>query len=420
MPIRNVLNQYGRIISSRTYFPLWLGQLVSNFGDTLNYVALVVLVYKLSGSGLAVALTVVLEIVPVLLLAPVAGIIIDRFPRKTILIISDVVRAILVLLLVVVSETWHVYIIVALLTSASVFFNPTVQAVMPTIVDRESLLAANSVAWTTGRMVQIMASAIAGGLIALIGSTPAFALNALTFMFSAFMITRLTVPAHAGQIAATNKRGLAGWVGDVQHGLRYVRGDRFVSRIIIVQALASFAVGATGALLVVLSEQHLKQPPEGFAWLLLAIGAGALLGPILLGSLTQNYHDVRLLFVPYVIRGVGDILIAVFTPLPLAMLILFVYGLNTSTGMVVYNSIMQSEVPEVVRGRVFTLMDATWNLMRLISLGLGGALVATIGIQAIYWVGGTLLLLAGLLGLALLRAYPFKGASQEHTYAQQT
>ena len=85
MPMKNVLKQYGHIISSRTYFPLWLGQVVSNFGDIINYVALVVLVYQLSGSGLAVAVTVVLEIIPVLLLA-------------------------------FASQSWQVYVIVALLT----------------------------------------------------------------------------------------------------------------------------------------------------------------------------------------------------------------------------------------------------------------------------------------------------------------
>lgn len=381
----------------------------------MNYVALVVLVFRLSGSGLAVSITVALEVVPVLLLAPVAGVIIDRFPRKAILIASDLARAVLALGLAAATETWHVYVLVALLTCASVFFNPTVQAVIPSIVDRESLLAANSVAWTTGRLVQILAAAVAGGIIAAVGATPAFLFNALTFTFSAYMIWRLHIPAHAGEVGEGAKRGLVGWWADAAKGLRWVRGDRFVSRLLVVQALASFAVGATGALLMVLSERHLRQPPEGFAWLLLAIGAGALLGPIVLGSVTQNYRNVRLLFVPYIVRGLGDILIAVFTPLPVAMLILFVYGLNTSTGMVVYNSLMQSEVPHEMRGRVFTLMDATWNFMRLASLGIGGALVDIVGIQVVYWVGGAMLLGAGVFGLVALRSYEFGGAAQTHS-----
>jgi MFS family permease len=411
--VSNILKEYGKIIASPTYFPLWLGQLISNFGDTLNYIALVVLVYKLTGSGLAVSVTVLFEIVPLLLLAPIAGVVIDRFSRKTILVASDLARAGLVLLLVAASEAWEVYTIAAMLTAASVFFGPALQAVIPSVVDKESLLAANSIAWSTGRLVQIVASAVAGGLIATIGTGPAFGINSVSFAFSAVMIWRVAIPSHAGQIDRGYKRGFEGWIKDARAGLSYVRHDTFVSRLLVVQAMASLAVGATGALLVVLAERHLRLPAEGFAWLLLAIGAGALLGPTLLGSFTKNYRNTRLLFVPYVIRGAGDILIAMVTPLPVALLILFVYGLNTSTGMVVYNSLMQSQVPEGVRGRVYTLMDLTWSLMRLVSLGIGGPLVDTVGVQAVYYVGGALLVGAGLLGLALLGNYAFKEPMHE-------
>jgi len=181
----------------------------------------------------------------------------------------------------------------------------------------------------------------------------------------------------------------------------------------VVQALSSLAVGATSALLVVLSEKHLNQSPAGFAWLLLAIGAGALLGPIIFGSFTQDYRKVQYLFMPYVLRGIGDILLAFVTALPVALLILFIYGLNTSTGMVVYNSILQSEVKEEIRGRVFTLLDMVWNLMRLISLALGGALVEQVGIEAVYFSGGGLLTVAGILGLILLKSYEFKPVKSE-------
>ena len=126
-----LVRPYAAILRNRTYFPLWLGQLVSNLGDTLNYVALVVLVFQLSGSGLAVSTMVIFEIVPVLLIAPFAGVVIDRFPRKIILIGSDVTRAILMLGLIVATETWQVYLIAALLPTATVFFTPTVQAVLP-------------------------------------------------------------------------------------------------------------------------------------------------------------------------------------------------------------------------------------------------------------------------------------------------
>src|SRR5437879_13419160 len=93
MRLGKVATSYGAVISSRRYFPLWLGQLVSNFGDTLHYIALVVLVFQLTGQGLAVAGVVAAEGLPVLLLGPVAGVIIDRFSRKALLIGADLARA---------------------------------------------------------------------------------------------------------------------------------------------------------------------------------------------------------------------------------------------------------------------------------------------------------------------------------------
>lgn len=404
----HIVAPYVQILRNRAYRPLWLGQLVSNLGDTFNYVALVVLVYRLSGSGLAVSTTVVFEILPVLLVAPIAGVVIDRLPRKPILIASDLARALLALGLATATETWHVYVIAALMTTASVFFAPTAQATLPAIVPPEALLAANSVAWSTGRLVQIVASALAGGLIAAAGTEAAFVLNALTFLFSAAVIAGVPIPPHAGQLERAATRGIKGYLHDAKAGLSFARRDPFVARFLPVQALASLAVGGTGALLVVLAEEHLGLPPAGFAWFLVSIGAGALLGPVLLGVLTRDYRDAKLLFVPYVVRGIGDILIALVTPLPVALALLFVYGLNTSTGMVVANSLLQTQVPEPVRGRVYTLLDVTWNVMRLASLAGGGVLAEAFGVRSVYYLGGSLLVLAGFSGLALFRHLSFR------------
>jgi len=296
------------------------------------------------------------------------------------------------------------------LAAGNTFFNPTVQAVIPVLTTEAQRLAANSVAWSTGRLVQILASAIAGGLIALIGTDVAFGLNAATFVVSALLLVRLRVPAHAGQICAQATQGLGRFFGDAREGLGYALRDRFVSRLLLVQSLASLAVGATGALVIVLSERHLGLPPAGFAWLIGAIGVGALLGPLIPNVLASDYRDARWLFVPYVIRGIGDVLLAIVTPLPVALLILFVYGLNTSTGVVVFHSTIQGAVPDRVRGRVFTLLDVSWNAMRLLSLALGAVAVDTIGIRPVFWIGGTLLTLVGVLGLLLLGRHDFRTA----------
>src|SRR5688572_14085690 len=168
--LRGVVSAYGGVIRSQSYFPLWLAQLLSSFGDTLHYIALVVLVFQLTGQGVAVVGLVAAEIVPVLLLGPVAGVIIDRFNRKAVLIGADLFRAVLVLSLLWPQGAWHAYVVAAGLAAGNTFFNPAVQAVIPTLTTDEQRLAANSVSWSTGRLVQIIASAVAAGLIGLIGT----------------------------------------------------------------------------------------------------------------------------------------------------------------------------------------------------------------------------------------------------------
>lgn len=195
--LERVLRSYVDVARSPAYFPLWLGQLVSNFGDTLHYIALVVLVFELTGRGAAVALLVAVEIVPVLLLGPLAGVVIDRFDRKAVLIGADLFRAGLVASLVWPQGVWHAYVVAAGLAAGNTFFNPTVQAVIPAITTPDQRLAANSVAWSTGRLVQIVASAVAGGIIVMIGTEAAFALNAATFVVSA--------PAGAGARVARDR-----------------------------------------------------------------------------------------------------------------------------------------------------------------------------------------------------------------------
>src|SRR5438067_2526407 len=120
---------YAGVVRSPSYFPFWLGQLLSSFGDTLHYIALVVLVFQLTGQGLAVAGMVVAEIVPVLLLGPVAGVVIDRFSRKAVLVAADLGRALLVLSLLWPQGAWHVYLVAAGLAAGNTFFNPTLNAV---------------------------------------------------------------------------------------------------------------------------------------------------------------------------------------------------------------------------------------------------------------------------------------------------
>ncbi len=391
---------YARILRSRRYRPLWVGQIVSSIGDTFHYIALVVLLFRLTGSGRALAVLALAQISVTLAVGPIAGVIIDRFDRRFVMIAADLTRAALAIGLAFTSHAPLAIGLAVAMAAAGVAFNPAARALLPSLVEEDTLLAANTVGWTTEQATQILASAGAGTLLLAYGTTPAFLFNAATFVFSALMLLRL--PARLRAEEGEEHRRLQGFWTEARDGLRYARRDPFVQPLLLVQGLASFATGGTSALLVVLSTRHLHLEPGQFSWLLLAIGFGALIGPFLLPRLMGA--DARLVFWPYVWRGIGDILLGILTPLPIALAILVAYGIGTSTGAVTYSTVVQRRVPDKIRGRVFATLDVVWATGEIASIGVAGFLADRIGIAAVYIGGGIMLTLAG--GIGLVRVVP--------------
>ena len=396
-----LFHPYARILGSARYRPLWLAQVISNLGDTLHYVALVVLLFRFTGSGVTLAALALAQIAATLAVGPIAGVLVDRYDRRGVMMAADLARAALAAALAV---THSAPLAIALAVGMAAFgvpFGPAARALLPALVEEDALLAANTVGWSTEQATQILAAAGAGGLLLAFGTTPAFLFNAATFLFSAAMLARLRGrfrPARDGG----KPESPGGFWADARDGLRYARRDPFIGPLLVVQGLASFATGGTAALLVVLSARHLRLQPAQFAWLLLAIGVGALVGPFLLPRLLGA--DPRLLFWPYVWRGIGDVLLGTLTSLPIALVILVTYGIGTATGAVTYSTVLQQRVPDAMRGRVFATLDVVWATGEIASIGVAGFLSDRVGIAAVYIGGGGILALAG--GIGLLRAVP--------------
>jgi MFS family permease len=396
-----LFHPYARILGSARYRPLWLAQVVSNLGDTLHYVALVVLLFRLTSSGVALAALALAQIAATLAVGPVAGVLVDRYDRRGVMIAADLARAALAAVL---AFTHNAPLAIALAVGIAAFgvpFGPAARALLPALVEEDALLAANTVGWSTEQATQILAAAGAGGLLLAFGATPAFLFNAATFLFSAAMLARLRGRFRPARDGGKHETPGGFWV-DARDGLRYARRDLFIGPLLVVQGLASFATGGTAALLVVLSARHLRLQPAQFAWLLLAIGVGALVGPFLLPRLLGA--DPRLLFWPYVWRGIGDVLLGTLTALPVALVILVAYGIGTATGAVTYSTVLQRRVPDAMRGRVFATLDVVWATGEIASIGVAGFLSDRVGIAAVYIGGGGILALAG--GIGLLRAVP--------------
>ncbi len=375
------------------YRRLWAARTVSQAGDIAQFTTVALLVFELTGSGVGVSGVVMAEIAPVLLLAPVAGPLVDRLPRVQVMLGADVVRLLLAAVLVV----WHgdvgvVYAVAFGLSAGSVFFNPAAGSLLPTLVDDDELVAANSGIWSAAVLTQVLLAPLAGLLATTAGFGWAFAANAASFGLSALLLQGLTGEAPRPIVTASI------WTQGVE-ALRLLGGDRLLRALALAQALAALSAGATSALLVVLAYQHLDVSGGGYGLMLAAIGTGAFCGPLLLSRLAAQARRPRAVFGAFGLRGLVDVVLATVTALPAALGALVLYGVGTSVGNVSFSSLIQSHVPAGLRGRVFSAFDLIWQTMRLASLLLGGVLADTYGIRSVYYTGGVLLLVAAFAGL---------------------
>lgn len=383
-----------RALARPAFRRLFVAQTVSRWGDTFNAVAFVIVVFELTGSGLKVSGAVVMEIIPVLAFGFIAGTTIDRLPRRRVMITADIGRAVIAALLALNPDhLWALYAAAFGLSALSAFFNPAAASITPDLVDEDELVGANSAVWSAAVLSQIVLAPVAGAVVAWAGASTAFAINAASFLVSAAALARLRVPNRP------RTRTQSRWA-EAFEGVQVIRRSRFLATLASVQALAALSAGATSALLVVLAQRHLAVEASGFGLLLGAIGIGAATGPLVLQRLVTDVRRPSLLFGPYLLRGLVDLILATFSSFAVALGALTAYGIGTSTGNVTYNTALQATTPERLRGRVFAFYDIVWQTARLLSIGIGGVLADQLGIRGVYVAGGVLLLAAGLIGIA--------------------
>lgn len=377
------------------YRRLWAARTTSAWGDAFATVALSLLVLDLTGSGIGVAGVVAAEIVPVLLLAPFAGVVVDRLSSVKVMVAADLARVVLAAALpLAAGSVPAIYALAFSMSAASAFFNPAAGSVLPALVHEEELIAANSGIWTAAVLSQIVLAPAAGVVVALIGYGPAFWINAASFAVSAAVLARLRLPRLPADA------GRAGWWHQAREGVTVLAGHRVLRALAAGQALAALSAGATSALLVVLIRERLSLGPTGYGIALACIGAGATLGPLLLARLVSDPRRPAFVFGPFLLRAAVDVVLALVRVPGLALGSLVGYGVGTSTGAVTFNSLLQAETPSAARGRVFAAFDLIWQLGRLASLAAGGLLADSVGITAVYAAGAVLLVAAALIGRA--------------------
>ncbi len=341
------------IRSNRNFRLLWFGQIVSQLGDWFNVVALFALLFELTGSATAVAALMVMQMLPVALVGPMAGVVVDRFDRRRIMIAADVIRglAVLGLLLVRTPETvWIAYVVTAVMVTCSGFFEPARSATVPSIVPHEQLVAANAISTGTWSAMLAIGAALGGGVAAWLGRDAAFLINAASFFTSALFLQRMRVPISTEARAALGLRG-------VLDGLAYMRSHSAVARIALVKGGWAIVGGAL-LLLTVFGDRIFRigdSSDAGIGILFAARGVGALAGSLIVSvTAARRGNLIRLIAPAYFIAGACYATLAIAPTIWLAAAAVVASHVFGSILWVSSNVLLQMQVPNEFRGRVFS------------------------------------------------------------------
>ena len=382
---------------NRNYRNCWLGQVVSEMGDHFNSIAVLSMALHLTGSGATVGGAMLARVGPALAAAPLAGVVLDRLDRRRVMIASDLIRAVVAaahLLLLVYPSTWLLYSLSALLTFAAPFFNSGRAAILPRIVSREELHAANALTQTTGWLTVALGTMLGGLSTSWLGYRGAFLINAASFLWSAWAISTLRVeggfaPASGG--AAGRKPG-SGW-SEFRDGIRYIRSRPLILGILLLGAGWATGGGAAQILFTLFGEQVFLRGPAGTGFLWGFAGFGLVAGGLLARRLEARLnfplykHTVT---VTFLLHGLFYMMFSVSADLWQAAAFIFLSRLCVALNSVMNRTMLLLHVPDRLRGRVFTAAEGITNAVMMVSMAAAAVAAATYSPRQIGFIAGAL------------------------------
>jgi predicted MFS family arabinose efflux permease len=373
---------YELLRNNQNFRRLWIGRIISQTGDWFNSVALFTLILSLTGSSESIGYILIIKLLPAFFVGPLAGVFADRFNRKTIMIVTDILRGILALGFLLVQspeQVWIVYAIAAMEVVLSTFFEPAESAAVPTIVSREELLSANALSGASWSVTLALGAALGGIVTAAFGRNTAFVIDALSFFISAMYILSVRFPSLSPERERAGKRlSIADMTGitDFIEGARYLRSNLPVMALLLVKSGWGLGGGVL-LLLTVFGKQEFPLGRDGstsIGLLYAARGFGALIGPVIARWITSDSprmmrHSISAAFI---VSAIFYLLFAHAVSLPMAML--FVIGAHAggSIQWVFSTTLLQMSVPNRFLGRVFALEIALLTLSMSVSTYLTG------------------------------------------------
>lgn len=366
--------------SNRNYRFTWIGQIVSEIGDHFNNIAVFALAMALTHSGMVVTGIMLSRAVPAILMGPLAGVLLDRFDRKKIMIASDLVRALVALgfiLVITEHKIWLLYLFSALLMVASPFFSAGRSAILPTIANSKEIHTANSLTQTT-QWTNLTIGTFLGATVVTIGYKWAFTFNALSFVFSAWSIWNLRAPqgmSFRGKHKELAEAEVVRPWQEYREGLRYMRSVPLVFAIAMLSVGWASGGGAAQILFTLFGEIVFNRGAAGIGIIWGCAGLGLLWGGALghwLGKRLSFKAYKQAVFIDYIVHGGAYVIFCLAHRFEWALVFITLSRIGMAVNSVLNYSYLLRTVANQYRGRVFATMETlTWTTM-MISMMLAG------------------------------------------------
>lgn len=390
----------------RTFRLLFGGQLVSDLGDWLDFLALITLiVYRWELGPRALAALSIAVALPFAVIAPLSGVWADRLPRKTLMVAADLGRTLVVLGLVFAPNLATVLVLVFVRGVFSTFFGPARQATIAAVVPQADLLAANSLSQLSFQLSKILGPVLGGLLVAAVGPRAAFLVNAATFLVSAAFLVQLPNLAAAAQAKEETAEPAARFWRELREGLSYLLHRRALLLAVASNSVAMLIIFMFDSL-GVLALRELGLGEALFGLTIGSIGLGTAAGALAIGQWGKPIH-------PFVTMGAGQIggglvvaLLGVAVTLQARgtgawVMVYLLIGLSAAAVFVPYGYVVQVETPPALLGRVFATAGGIQNAFLLLVPPLGALLAERWGVGLVFTAAGIGLALLGLVVFCL-------------------
>jgi MFS family permease len=373
----------------RSLLLLWIGELVSTAGSALTTLAASILVYRLTGSALSVGLMLIAAVLPSIAIGLFAGVLVDRFDRKKIMLVSDLLRALLSFLIpfmVVRNQLW-LYGIVMLSSMVGQFFNPAQESILPEIAGEKELSAANSLMAISGFASTAMGFALCGWITSRYPLHWAFYLDALSFLFSTLCIWQIPIP-HLRRYGPTNFRAV---LENLRSGKRYMQGNPTLRSLVFVTIPAFLAFGLWNSLLLPFTLHMLHGSSLDFGIQEGLTSVGFIAGSLSVMKLGSRVKEGQWIIISFLGMGVVGVYYALSANLPLAIVLVAITGLLNAPYSVARRLVIQRNTTREIRGRINSLFFVVRDIAYVAGMAAAGladlvSIRSLIVVSALLWV----------------------------------